>query len=34
VNEYTPNASVGEVRTVTLGLKLFDRQATNDRVIA
>jgi hypothetical protein len=28
VNEYTPQASVGDVRTVTLGLKLFDRIAS------
>ena len=33
VNEYTPQGSVGDKRTVTLALKLFDRQAANVRVI-
>jgi hypothetical protein len=34
VNEYTPQGSVGEIRTVTLGLKLFDRVTPNPRTIA
>lgn len=33
VNTFTPQASVGEKRMVTLSLKVFDRQATNPRVI-
>lgn len=31
VNVLTPQASVGEKRMVTLGLKIFERQATNPR---
>jgi len=34
VNEYTPSGSVGDVRNVTLGLKLFERTPTNARPIA
>lgn len=33
VNTFTPQASVGEKRMVTLGLKIFERQATNPRVV-
>ncbi len=33
VNTFTPQASVGEKRMVTLGLKIFERQSTNPRTI-
>lgn len=34
VNEYTPQGSVGDKRTVTLALKLFERITPNPRTIA
>lgn len=30
---FTPSPTVGEKRMVTVNMKIFDRQATNDRVI-
>lgn len=33
INEYTPSSPLGDKRMVTLGLKLFARQATNVRPI-
>jgi hypothetical protein len=34
VNSYTPTGNVGEKSMATLAVKIMDRQATNDRVIA
>lgn len=34
INTFTPGTTVAEKRMVTVGMSIFDRQPTNDRVVA